>query len=151
MSHLISLDTAVVVTGVTKRTLWRWLGSGAIEHRGMDQRGRAMLAYTDIKPKLCMSFADAEDIELLVAADQGCRDAQNDLGILCLEQERADIALNWFNLAAEQGHADAMHFLSTMYQSGNGVERSDTTALLWRAKAAEAGHAIAKAQMARVK
>lgn len=151
MSHLISLDTAVVVTGVTKRTLWRWLGSGAIEHRGMDQRGRTMLAYADIKPKLCMSFADAEDIELLVAADQGCRDAQNDLGILCLEQERADIALHWFNLAAEQGHADAMHFLSTMYQSGNGVERSDTTALLWRVKAAEAGHVIAKAQMARVK
>lgn len=149
MSHLISVDTAVVVTGVTKRTLWRWLGSGAIEHRGMDQRGRTMLAYADIKPKLCMSFADDEDIELLVEADQGCRDAQNDLGILCLEQERADIALHWFNLAAEQGHADAMHFLSTMYQSGNGVERSDTTALLWRVKAAEAGHAIAKAQMVR--
>lgn len=149
MSHLISVDTAVVVTGVTKRTLWRWLGSGAIEHRGMDQRGRTMLAYADIKPKLCMSFADGEDIELLVEADQGCRDAQNDLGILCLEQERADIALHWFNLAADQGHADAMHFLSTMYQSGNGVERSDTTALLWRVKAAEAGHAIAKAQMVR--
>ena len=149
MSHLISVDTAVVVTGVTKRTLWRWLGSGAIEHRGMDQRGRTMLAYADIKPKLRISFADDEDIELLVEADQGCRDAQNDLGILCLEQERADIALHWFNLAAEQGHADAMHFLSKMYQSGNGVERSDTTALLWRVKAAEAGHAIAKAQMAR--
>ena len=149
VSHLISVDTAVVVTGVTKRTLWRWLGSGVIEHRGMDQRGRTMLAYADIKPKLCLSFAEDEDIELLVEADQGCRDAQNDLGILCLEQERADIALHWFNLAAEQGHADAMHFLSTMYQSGNGVERSDTTALLWRVKAAEAGHAIATAQMVR--
>ena len=73
MSHLISVDTAVIVTGVTKRTLWRWLGSGAIEHRGMDQRGRTMLAYADIKPKLCMSFAEDEDIELLVEADQGCR------------------------------------------------------------------------------
>lgn len=149
MSHLISVDTAVVVTGVTKRTLWRWLGSGAIEHRGMDQRGKAMLAYADIKPKLCMSFADDEDIELLVEADQGCRDAQNDLGILCLEQERADIALHWFNLAAEQGHADAMHFLSEMYQLGSGVVRSETTALLWRVKATEAGHVIAIAQMAR--
>ena len=149
MSHLISVDTAVVVTGVTKRTLWRWLGSGVIEHRGMDQRGRTMLAYADIKPKLCMSFAEDEDIQLLVEADQGYRDAQNDLGILCLEQERADIALHWLNLAAEQGHADAMHFLSNMYQSGDGVERSNTTALLWRVKAAEAGHAIAIAQMAR--
>ena len=75
MSHLISLDTAVVVTGVTKRTLWRWLGSGAIEHRGMDERGRAMLAYADIKPKLCISFADAEDIELLVEAAPLCQDS----------------------------------------------------------------------------
>ena len=148
MSHLISVDTAVVVTGVTKRTLWRWLGSGAIEHRGMDQRGRTMLAYADIKPKLCIAFAD-EDIDLLVAADQGGSDAQHDLGILCLEQDRVDMALYWFNLAADQGHADAMHFLSEMYQLGNGVVRSETTALLWRVKAAEAGHVIATAQMAR--
>ena len=148
MSHLISVDTAVVVAGVSKRTLWRWLGSGVIEHRGMDERGRAMLAYADIKPKLCIAFAD-EDIGLLVAADQGGSDAQHDLGILCLEQDRADIALHWFNLAAEQGHADAMHFLSEMYQLGNGVVRSETTALLWRVKATEAGHVIAIAQMAR--
>lgn len=148
MSHLISVDTAVVVAGVSKRTLWRWLGSGVIEHRGMDERGRAMLAYADIKPKLCVTFED-EDIDLLVQADQGCSDAQNELGILCLEQDRADLALYWFNLAADQGHADAMHFLSKMYQSGDGVERSETTALLWRVKAAEAGHAIATAQMAR--
>lgn len=148
MSYLISVDTAVVVAGVSKRTLWRWLGSGVIEHRGMDERGRAMLAYADIKPKLCIAFAD-EDISLLVAADQGGSDAQHDLGILCLEQDRADMALYWFNLAADQGHADAMHFLSEMYQLGNGVERSETTALLWRVKAAEAGHAIATAQMAR--
>lgn len=106
-----------------------------------------MLAYADIKPKLCIAFAD-EDIDLLVAADQGGSDAQHDLGILCLEQDRADLALYWFNLAADQGHADAMHFLSKMYQSGDGVERSETTALLWRVKAAEAGHAIAIAQMA---
>ncbi len=148
MTHLISLDTAAVVAGVTKRTLWRWLGSGVIEHRGLDERGRARLAYADIKPKLCITFEDA-DIDLLVEADQGCSDAQNDLGILCLEQERADTALYWFNLAADQGHADAMHFLSKMYQSGDGVERSETTTLLWRVKAAEAGHVIAKAQMTR--
>ena len=107
-----------------------------------------MLAYADIKPKVCIAFAD-EDIGLLVAAAQGGSDAQHDLGILCLEQDRADMALYWFNLAADQGHADAMHFLREMYQLGNGVVRSETTALLWRVKAAEAGHAIATAQMAR--
>lgn len=146
VSHLISVDTAVVISGVSKRTVWRWLGNGDIEHRGMNECGKTMLAYANIKPKLCITFED-EDVELLIEADQGCRNAQNDLGILCLEQQRADIALHWFNLAAEQGHPDAMHFLSKLYQSGDGVKRSESTALFWRIKAAEAGHAIAKAQV----
>lgn len=85
--------------------------SGAIQHKGMDERGD-------------------EDLDLLVDADQGYSESQNDLGILCLEQERADIALYWFSLAVDQGHADVMHFLSEMYQQGNGVVRSETTALL---------------------
>lgn len=107
-----------------------------------------MLTYADIKPKLCITFEE-KDINLLVEADQGFSDAQSDLGILYLEHDRADIALYWFNLAADQGHSDAMHFLSEMYLQGNRVVRSETTALLWRVKAAEAGHEIAKAQMAR--
>ena len=89
-----------------------------------------------------------DEFALLVAADRGDSGAQNDLALLCLEQQRADVAMYWFNLAAQQGDADAMHYLSELYQKGDGVEQCESTAMLWRAKAAGAGHAIAQAQMA---
>lgn len=74
--------------------------------------------------------------------------AADGLALLCLQQDRADVAFYWFSLAAQQGHADAMHYLSELYQQGSGVERCESTAMLWRARAAGAGHAIAQAQMA---
>lgn len=72
------------------------------------------------------------------------------MALVFLEQDRADIALCWFKLAAQQGHVDAMHYLSELYQQGNGVERCESTAMLWRAKAAGQGHVIARAQMAAI-
>ena len=83
-----------------------------------------------------------------MAADRGGCEAQNDLALLCLEHQRTDIARYWFQLAADQGDADAMHYLSELYQQGRGVEQCESTAMLWRAKAAAAGHLIAQAQMA---
>lgn len=96
---------------------------------------------------LCLLGGAAEGFALLVAADRGDSEAQTDLALLCLEQDRPDIALYWFQLAAQQGDADAMHHLSGLYQQGLGVERCESTAMLWRVKAAGAGHAIARAQM----
>ena len=90
----------------------------------------------------------ADGLALLLEADRGDSEAQGDVALLCPQQDRADIAFYWFNLAAQQGHADAMHYLSELYQQGNGVARCESTAMLWRARAAGAGHAIAQAQMA---
>lgn len=89
----------------------------------------------------------ADELALLLEADRGDSEAQSDVALLCLQQGRADIAFYWFNLAAQQGHADAMHYLSELYQKGYGVEQCESTAMLWRAKAAGAGHVIARAQM----
>lgn len=85
---------------------------------------------------------------MLIEADKGDSAAQNDVALLLLEQNRPDIALQWFLLAAQQQHADAMHYLSELYQQGLGVERCENTAMLWRAKAASQKHLIADAQMA---
>lgn len=92
----------------------------------------------------------ADDLSLLVAADRGDSGAQNELGLLFLEQQRPDIAAQWFLLAAHQQHPDAMHYLSQLYQQGLGVARAETEAMLWLAKAAKAGHLIARAQMATI-
>lgn len=83
-------------------------------------------------------------------ADRGDSGAQNDLALLFLEQERPDIALQWFLLAAQQQHTDAMHYLSELYQHGKGVGKCESTAMLWRAQAAAQGHVIARVQMAEI-
>src|SRR5690606_7545673 len=57
VDELVSVDTAAAVTGVSKRTLWRWLGSGSLQRQGMDERGRVMVAFSDIAPRLCVAFS----------------------------------------------------------------------------------------------
>lgn len=49
--------------------------------------------------------------------------------------------------AAEQGQADAMFILATLYADGRGVPRDLTKAMEWRRKAAEAGHEEARASL----
>lgn len=147
MIYAISLDTATLVTGVSKRTLWRRLGDGKISRLENDARGRAMLALADLVPMLCVSV-DPGDYELLSEADAGDADAQNDLGQLFLDANRPDIALHWIQLAVEQDHADAIHHLSKMYIRGVGLEKDATKGLIWLAKAASLGHPIAQQQVA---
>lgn len=143
----ISLDSAVLLATVSRRTLWRRVQDGQIGRCGTDERGRALLALEDLRPLLCIRLdedtdagrlvgegeaerlAEVSDAARLVEADRGNAEAQNELGILCLEQAQAGVALHWFNLAAAQNHADAMHHLSRLYlhgfeNSGGGLGRS---------------------------
>lgn len=111
----ISLDTTVQLAKISRRTLWRRLNDGLIGRCGTDARGRALLALADVVPLLSIQLEKSGDMDLLIAADQGDSAAQNEMGILCLEQEQLHIARYWFELAAEGGHADAMHYLSRLY------------------------------------
>ncbi|PRB82662.1 tetratricopeptide repeat protein [Pseudomonas sp. MYb185] len=90
---------------------------------------------------------DTDDYALLALADQGDSNAQNDLALLFLEQEFYDFALHYFHLAIAQNHADAMHYLSSMYEKGTGVEQCSETALIWRTKAAAFGQQIARREV----
>ena len=154
MNDVVSIDTAALMMDLSKRTLWRRLSAGTLQRHSMDERGRVMLALADIAELFCVQLSDkpaeggGNDRALLIEADKGDSAAQNDVALLLLEQNRPDIALQWFLLAAQQQHADAMHYLSELYQQGLGVERCENTAMLWRAKAASQKHLIADAQMA---
>lgn len=53
-------------------------------------------------------------------------------------------AAEWFQLAAETGHMEAMAELGLCYELGCGVEQSDENALEWYTKAANKGHLTAK-------
>lgn len=94
----ISLDSAIIVTEISKRTLWRRLTEGQITRLDNDERGRAMLAFEDLIPLLCVAV-DPLDYELFIDADAGDAHAQNDLAQLFLEADKPEIALYWLELA----------------------------------------------------
>lgn len=147
----ISLDTAIVVTGISKRTLWRRLTDGVIARMENDERGRAMLAFEDLLPLLRIPV-ESDDYELFIHADGGDAHAQNDLALLFLEADQPAIALHWLLAAVTSQQSavsvDAMHNLATLYIEGTGVPRDENVGLMWLAKAAAHGHVIAQKQMA---
>ena len=53
-------------------------------------------------------------------------------------------AFEWWEKAAEQGHADAQYNLGVMYELGHGVDQSDSRAMQWYAKADAQGFEIAQ-------
>lgn len=150
---IVSLDTAALLTDTSKRTLWRRLSAGKLQRHSLDDQGRVILALTELVNKLCIKLTGklgneaTDDFALLIAADRGCSNAQSELALVFMEQDRADLAFHWFSLAAQQQHADAMYYLSELHQQGLGVERNTNEAMLWRVKAASAGHSVAQAQM----
>jgi TPR repeat protein len=60
----------------------------------------------------------------------------SDRGVEQLDTE----AVQWFEIGAEQGNADAQVNHSFMYKNGRGVQQSDTEAFKWCKKAAEQGN-----------
>ena len=54
------------------------------------------------------------------------------------------IAINWFTLAAKQGHVKAQFVVGAMYAHGKGVAQDYKTAVNWYTLAAEQGHAKAQ-------
>ncbi len=108
-----------------------------------------MLALRDVVTAATVEL-DAEEIALVVRADEGDAQAQADAGAMFFNKAQYKSALFWLQKAVVQGNADAMQWLGTCYASGAGVERDDNLAVMWIAKAASLGHVIARAQMGRV-
>ncbi|MBT5524960.1 MAG: sel1 repeat family protein, partial [Rhodospirillaceae bacterium] len=54
------------------------------------------------------------------------------------------VALKWYRLAAEQGHAKAQFNLGFMYSAGQGVPQDNKTAVKWYRLAAKQGDASAQ-------
>ena len=53
-------------------------------------------------------------------------------------------AVKWYQLAADQGHADAQKHLGFMHDAGKGVPQDDAKAVEWYRLAAEQGHVKAQ-------
>lgn len=156
MNHepVINIDTAALLMGVSKRTLWRYLSDGRLSTLPKDEDGRVMLLVAEVAQRCKFRLQagdgnpDTDDHALLALADAGDAVAQTGFALLMLEQGMHELTLHYLQLAAAQGHADAMQHLANLYQTGSGVTRCFDTALAWRSKAAALGHPVAREQLA---
>lgn len=146
MSRAINLEVAASVTQLSKRTLWRRLSEGQITRQANDEEGRTMITFEDLVPELCIPMGQ-EDQDLVIEAAAGDTGAQTDLALLFLDAGKPGVGQFWLTLAADQGHPDAMHYLSKLYIQGNGIPKNDSLGLMWLAKAASLGHLIAGEQI----
>jgi len=144
----ISLKTATRLTGLSLRTLRRRITDGTLTCASSekDQYKITMIGLDSIKNDIGIPL-EPDAIELIKEADAGEPEAQNDLGVLFLENNKPQNAIYWLELAAKQDFADAMHLLGTCYLKGNGLAKDYNLALMWIAKAASLGHPIAIAQI----
>lgn len=142
---IISIQLASALTGLTERTLWRRVAGESIRRGPDDARGRATLLADDIAAAL--GVQDADDLKLLARADTGDADAQTDAALLFLEAGKHREAVHLLRLAADQGHADAMHWLGRAYISGEGVTQDIYLGVSWLARSASGGHPISREQM----
>lgn len=163
-SRPISLNIAAILTGLSLRTWQRRIEEGQVPRLG---DGRALVPFDAVRPALAASLTD-EDVQVLVRADAGDAAAQADIGAVfaldALQQARAGAghrvtragislaaARHFLEQAAAEGQADAMHWVGTLCAAGLCDERGadgDALALMWTARAAAHGHAIAGRQLA---
>jgi len=142
----VCLDTVCAITEISRSTWQRRIGKGEFTQLPDGLRGRKMLLWSEVEPYICVSLTN-EERRLVFAADFGEPEAQNDVGQLFFLADKAKAAYYWFQLAAQQGCVDAMHWLGQCHLMGAGVVKDDHMGLMWIAKSAALGHAIAQGQM----
>ena len=141
---LISLNTAALLMGVSKRTLWRRIAAGSLPvSRATDTQGRTLLALDDIAGDIGLPPAGLEEevIATIEHADAGLAREQLELALIYLEAGQTDKALSWLQLSANQGDSEAMLFLGETQLQGKGAD--SRAGLNWIRRAAIAGHPLA--------
>ncbi|MCP4055151.1 MAG: sel1 repeat family protein [Mesoflavibacter sp.] len=74
-----------------------------------------------------------------IAADLGHIEARFELGCIYHNQEKFDLALNEFLVAAHQGDVKSQQNVGSMYYGGKGVEQNFEEAFKWYSKSAKQG------------
>jgi len=147
---IISLETTIALTGLSRRTVWRRLSEGALQKIDVADTGngkaRTWLDMSEILSLAKLNLDEAQ-IQLLERADREDADAQLEMGEFFYELGRFEAAFYWFSLAANRNDADAMALLGRCYAEGRGTKKEEELALMWIAKAAALGNSIAQKQM----
>lgn len=143
----ISLEAVIVITERSKRTWWRRMAEHQVHRLDNDAAGRTKLVFDEIRMHVCIPLDD-DDKELILLADSGNAEAQNDVGQMFLAANKPKVAIYWLRAAADQGNADAMQHLGCCYAAGKGFPKDVNLSLVWIAKAAAGGHVVALSQIA---
>lgn len=147
---IISLETTIALTGLSRRTLWRRLSEGVLQKIDLAETGNGKArTWLDMSEVLALAnlTLDEAQIQLLRRADHDDAEAQLEMGQFFYELERFEAAFYWFSLAANRNSADAMTLLGRCYAEGIGTKKEEELALMWIAKAAALGNNIAQKQM----
>ncbi len=143
----ISLQAVMTLTEWSERTIRRRLAEGVLQTiKDNIVSNKALIGFDSIQSDVCIPLS-VEDMELIRAADTGDARAQHDLALLFWDYDKPKSALYWLELSAKQNFADAMHELGCCYLRGEFLLKDDNVAVMWIAKAASQGHAIAAAQI----
>ncbi|KON79423.1 hypothetical protein PA01_12880 [Azoarcus sp. PA01] len=139
----ISLNTAVSLTGLSKRTLWRRIADGVLHAEQAGEPGEQTRVGVDDLLPLSPLQLEPDDRALILEADGGNPEAQCDLALLFLAQEQPAEAVRWLQASAAQFYPEGMHWLGRCCISGTGTAPNEQTGTAWIAKAARHGHARA--------
>lgn len=142
----ISLNTAISLTGLSKRTLWRRIADGQLRVDDVACGGGNEHTRVRLEDVLALSplRLDADDCALIAGADAGSAEAQCDLGLTLLAQNHPTEAVAWFTRAANQAYPEAMHQLGRCYLAGRGLEANEGVGIEWISRAAALGHRTAR-------
>lgn len=142
----VSIQAVIAMTGLSQRTWWHRIEDGTVRRLKSDACGRTKVALEDVL-QLVGCRLPRQDIALIAQADAGDAEAQSDIGEMFIAAGRHEAGRYWLELAAEQGHANAMQCFARCYLSGEGAPKDEDMAIRWLADAAARGHFIAREQM----
>lgn len=152
MRHLISTQTAALLTGKAMRTVQHWVADGGVENVAVErrrpgiERDRSLVSLEDLSTRIPIALTP-ERIEAIMLANAGELDAMLQVGLEFFAGQEHKIAAEWFHIAAKKGQVDAMEWLSVCYLNGQGVAEDPAEGLQWLSKAASLGHPVAKVKL----
>lgn len=152
MRHLISTQTAALLTGKAMRTVQHWVAEGGVENvtverrRAGIERDRSLVSLEDLSNRIPIALTP-ERIEAIMQANAGEVDAMLRVGLEFFAEQEQKIAAEWFHLAAKKGQVDAMEWLSICYLNGLGFAEDPAEGLQWLSKAAALGHPVARVKL----
>lgn len=138
----IALSMAVALSGYSRRTLWRRIGEGQLHPQ--PGPGETRLPLDEVLALNPLPLTPADRARLL-AADAGDPQATLECALLLLEQDRASGAVSLLERAARHYHPDAMYELARCTLQGIGATAEPQAGWPWLQRAAEHGHALARA------